>query len=164
MRVIDVVVPPGETTLEHMHVHDFATVCVECAPTRSRPQNGEFGPVRPRAVGSVNVTEYTLTPAAHAVANLSDTENYHLLGVENLKVGQSKGGSARDLAVTQETTGFRIYEYVLGARERGPRHRHAGPGVSITTESRTWQIIEPNTAHMVGAGASATGIVEIELK
>lgn len=164
MRVLDVSIPPGDTTLEHMHYHDLATVCLECAPTRSKPQAGEFGDVRSRAVATSQATEYTAKPSAHTVVNLSKTEKYHLLAVENLNIGGSPGGAARGLKPTSETAAFRFYEYSLQPGEMAPPHTHAAPAVSITVESRTWKVVPTGQPHTVIGASAPTRIVEIEVK
>ena len=152
MRVLDVDIPPGVTTLEHMHVHDMATVCLECARTLTKPPGGEWSGVRTREVGSVNVTQYTAKPDAHTVRNIEDSTHYHLVAVENLRPG-----------------GFTIREVTLAPGERLPGHTHQRPAVLVrvgdTTFERAVEIVTPGIVHGVAAGnAAPLRIVEIELK
>ena len=86
LRILDVTIPFGETTLDHAHRYDLATVCVECADTQSREPGGDWGPVRRRERGSWQVTEYRGHPGAHAVRTIAPG-SYHLIAVENLGDG-----------------------------------------------------------------------------
>ena len=152
MRVLDVDIPPGVTTLEHMHVHDMATVCLECARTLTKPPGGEWSGVRTREVGSVNVTQYTAKPEAHTVRNIETSAHYHLVAVENLRPG-----------------GFSVRELTLAPGESLPGHRHERPAVLVRVGNTTFEgaveIVKPGVDHGVVAGTAAPlRIVEIELK
>jgi quercetin dioxygenase-like cupin family protein len=152
MRVLDVDIPPGDTTLEHRHVHDIATVCLECARTLTKAPGGEWSDVRTREVGSVNVTEYTAKPGAHTVRNIETTLHYHLVAVENLRPG-----------------GFDVREITLAPGERLPAHRHARAAVMVRTNATTFagavEIIKAGESHQsVNSGSAPVRLVEIELK
>ena len=66
MRVLEVNIPAGDTSLEHMHRHDIATVCLECAVTLTRPAGGEWSGARTRAAASAQVTSAKVKPPAAA--------------------------------------------------------------------------------------------------
>jgi quercetin dioxygenase-like cupin family protein len=152
MRVLEVDIPAGDTTLEHRHVHDIATVCLQCAATRTKPPGGEWSGVRTRVVGSVNVTEYTAKPDAHTVQNLeTGTTRYHLVAVENLGPG-----------------GFQIREMTLAPNEDLAPHRHERPTVVVkpgaVTFARAVEILKPGTLHSIDNGNAPMAVVEIEVK
>jgi hypothetical protein len=84
LRILDVVVPEGETTLDHTHQYDIATVCIECAVTRNRVLGETWGEIRKREVGGITFAEYSGKPAAHAIRNVGEGF-FHLIAVENLR-------------------------------------------------------------------------------
>jgi quercetin dioxygenase-like cupin family protein len=153
MRVLDVDIPAGDTTLEHRHVYDIATVCLECAATRTKAPGGEWSGVRTRTLGSVNVTKYREKPDAHTVQNLETTSGvrYHLVAVENLGPG-----------------GFEIREITLKPNEDLAPHRHDRPTVLVrpgaVTFDRAVEIVKPGQLHGVDNGNAPMGIVEIEVR
>src|SRR5205085_11556102 len=59
LRVLEITVPPGETTLEHLHEYDIATVALSDASTRTKRPGEDWGPPRVRPVGSLDLPEYT---------------------------------------------------------------------------------------------------------
>ncbi len=68
LRVVEPNIPAGDTTLEHLHVHDDTTVCISGSNMRGRvPTGAPVGePCRP---GQINFTEYAGKPASHTVQN-----------------------------------------------------------------------------------------------
>ena len=169
LRVLDVTIPFGDTTLEHTHVHDLATICIEGADTRSKAPGEDFGPVRMRAVGTPNVTEYAGKPGTHTVRTVG-MGRYRLLAVENLKT--SGWSTAADAVVApatkvvQETRAFRVYEVRLGPDEPQVPHTHARAAVVILPATAGFEVIAPGKPHLLTAaraGGAAT-IMEIELR
>ena len=155
MRVLEVNIPAGDTTLDHMHRHDIATVCVECAPTLTRAPGEEWSAVRTRAVGSSNVTAYTARPASHTVRNVGK-ESYHLIAVENLRPGTWKGAALPGTKPSQETASFRVYQ--IDSAATGP-HTHTAPAVVVTVATRRWSVVPAGQRH-----EAAASTVEIELR
>lgn len=85
LRVLDVDIPPGTTTLDHRHDHDLLIVSVGAADTRIRTPGSDWGPVRPRRVlGETSVTEYVGQPGVHAIQNVG-VDPYRLIAVENAR-------------------------------------------------------------------------------
>ena len=85
LRVLDVNIPPGVTTLDHSHDHDLVTVSIGQADTRIRTPGGEWGPVRPRRpVGDTSAVEYAGKQGVHTIQNVGP-DPYRLLAVENVK-------------------------------------------------------------------------------
>ncbi len=147
MRVLEVEIPPEDTSLEHMHSHDIATVCLECAVTLTRPAGGDWSDARRRAVGSVQITEYKAKPAAHTVRNVDAALSYHLIAVENLR-----------------GAGFTISEHDLAGNAALPGHTHKMPTVLVRAGSKTWEVVKPGVVHGVVNGNAPQKIVEIELR
>jgi hypothetical protein len=85
LRVISPQIPPGDTTLEHVHTHDDATICINGSSVRGKPHGGEWSnPGMPCVPGAAGLTEYTGKARSHTVQN-TGPEAYHLLLVENLR-------------------------------------------------------------------------------
>jgi hypothetical protein len=135
LRILDVNIPPGDTSLDHRHDFDIATVSMTSGTnTRQQSAGQPWGPVRPpRPLGNANVTEYTGTPASHRVENVG-TSAYRLFAVENLR---TSGWSTTPLAtglgtkLTTESRAFRIYDVRLGHESSQTSHTHAVPAIAI---------------------------------
>src|ERR1700674_3180562 len=83
LRVISPQIPAGDTTLEHVHTHDDATVCIHGAETRAKLPGAEWGNAGAVCVpGRIGITEYTGMPRSHMVQNVGSGV-YHLVLVEN---------------------------------------------------------------------------------
>lgn len=172
MRVLEVTIPKGDTTLDHTHRLDLATVCLECTDTRSRAPGKEWGPIRSRAVGSAAVTEYAGKPDTHAVRTIGDGR-YRLIAVENQRAGGWAAGAALQAPATmvlQEARAFRIYEVRLGPDEPQVVHVHAAPVVTVRTAGRLvpdreWEVVPARRSHTLNAESNGTAtVVEIELR
>jgi hypothetical protein len=168
LRVLDVTIPFGDTTLDHTHVHDLATICIEGADTRSKAPGEDFGPVRMRAVGSANVTEYAGKPGTHTVRTVG-MGRYRLLAVENLKTsGWSNAADAVVAPATkmvQETRAFRVYEVRLGPDEPQVPHTHAREAVVINPATAGFEVIPAGRQHVLTAArGGGAAIMEIEIR
>jgi quercetin dioxygenase-like cupin family protein len=185
LRVIDVNVPAGDTTLEHAHALDIATVCIESSQTRTREPGKPWGEPRPRAVGAPNLTEYAGKPGAHTLQNLG-TGLYRLIAVENRRTsGWSSGAplAAPATKLTREARAFRLYDVTLGTDANETTHVHAQPTVAILVKGRMttsgtseseltrletpgqWVRIAAGQLHTISAGgASDVHVTEIELR
>ena len=85
LRVLDVNIPPGTTTLDHSHDHDLVTVSIGQADTRIRVPGSDWGPVRPRRpLGDTSTVEYAGKRGVHTIENVGP-DPYRLIAVENVK-------------------------------------------------------------------------------
>jgi hypothetical protein len=70
LRVISPQIPPGDTTLEHVHTHDDAAICINGSSVRGKPHGGEWSnPGMPCVRGAAGLTEYTGKARSHTVQN-----------------------------------------------------------------------------------------------
>lgn len=177
LRVISPQIPPGDTTLEHVHTHDDATVCIHGSETRAKQPGADWSNVGMACMpGRIGITEYSGKPRSHTVQNLG-TGVYHLLLVENLK--ESGWKDYEPLAVpgmkmTRESRSFRIYETELSASSGAP-HSHPVPAVVVLVsgEANTgkkhldkpggWVYIPAGEQHQIEAPGNAK-LVEIEAR
>jgi len=178
-RVLEVHVPPRDTTLEHRHDFDLLTVNIENGPTRTRDRGADWGTVRPRTVGGANVSEYTGKSMAHVVQSVGDRA-YRLTGVENLRSGgwtTMPPVDGRYLTVVNETRAFRAYDLRLPPGGESA-HRHAVPVVvtlvdggveadgsrpALTTPG-AWRVMDPDVPHTVRALQNGAHVVEVEVR
>ncbi len=139
-RVLNVNIPPGKTTTEHVHELDVATVSMMASPTDTRTQlpGQPWSAVRPRRpLGQVEVTEYTGKPGVHRVENVGKGA-YQLFAVENLKKGGWSATPAVSAAATKlatESRAFRVYNVTVG-RGQQSGHTHAVPTIVVLLSGR----------------------------
>lgn len=133
LAVLEPRIPAGDTTLEHLHAHDDATVCIHGSQVRAKQPGGEWS--NPGAVcvpGMVGFTEYTGRSRSHTVQNVGSGE-YHLTLVENLRSSEWTNFEAvtvPGMKVMKENRAFRAYE-VQFSDGAGPTHSHQVPTVVI---------------------------------
>jgi len=136
LRILDVALPPGDTSLDHRHDFDIATVAMSSgASTRQQATGQPWDATRtPRMLGDASVTEYAGKPQSHKIENIGKTA-YQLFAVENLrKSGWSSAPAATGLAtkMTAESRAFRVYDVRLAPRGTSQTsHTHAVPTIAI---------------------------------
>ena len=177
LRVISPQIPPGDTTLEHLHMRDETTICIHGSSTRGKPHDGEWGkPGMPCIPGTAGLTEYTGKPRSHTVQNVG-SDLFYLLLVENLRESgwQSNGAlDAPGLKVLRENRSFRIYD--ADASGSGVmEHAHAVPVVVVLVSGEAkagakrldqpgqWALIPAGEKHRVAAKGEAR-VIEVEVR
>jgi hypothetical protein len=167
VRVLDVNVPAGDTTLDHIHDHDVVTVSISASETRTRPVGKPWGDVRPkRAPGGASVTEYADRPEAHRVENLGKGL-FRLIAIENVRRrGWSSGPAVTGPATTPstESRAFRAYDIRLSGSADRTSHRHEAPVLAVLVQGSVVANPVANpaaspvaSAAVRGMGASGTG-------
>ncbi len=131
LRVLDVLVPVGQATLDHRHDRDLATVSMNAgAETRVQPA----GTVRPRrAIGDTAIAEYAGASASHRIENVGAAP-YHLFAVENLKAGgwsSAPAVTALGTTLTNDKRAFRTYDVRMGRDAAQTSHTHAVPTIVV---------------------------------
>lgn len=114
--VLEPQIPAGDTTLEHLHAHDDATVCIHGSSVRAKQPGGEWSnPGGACAPGTVGFTEYSGKSRSHTVQNVG-SGLYHLTLVENLRPDQWTDFEAihvPGMKVVKENRAFRAYDVQL---------------------------------------------------
>jgi len=133
-RILDVRVEPGQSTADHRHDHDIATVSMnEGTPTRITT-GGQAQNRPPRPLADATVTEYTGKSASHKLDNLGAAP-YQLFAVENLRDAKawSPSPAISALATRLATDGraLRIYDVKLATPTSQTTHTHAVPTVAV---------------------------------
>ena len=133
LRVFDINVAPGASTLDHGHDRDIVTVALTSPTLRTRRPGEDWSAPRSYVPGAVNVTEYTGAPDAHRM-EVVGTSPYRVFAVENLR---ERGWSA-PLAVSgpgtslvQQSRSFAVYDVRLNRASPATSHTHGMPTVVI---------------------------------
>jgi len=134
-RILDVNIPAGDTTLDHSHDRDIATVSMSSgADTRGQSPGQPWSPVRPRRpLGNAGVTEYAGKPGSHRIENVGATP-YQLFAVENLRPGNWSASAPLTAAGTTlaiEGRAFRVYDVRLVPTLSQTSHVHRAASIAV---------------------------------
>jgi hypothetical protein len=154
-RILDIQIPPGDTTLFHTHSEPILYVTMSTSQTRSQTLGGEWSggggataraasaspatPAAPaaRVVGRMNsTTSYAQQPLTHRVNNVGETL-FRLIGITNSSAGDESTAPSADFAVKPEIDNrwFRGYRWMLGG-DVANEHRHANPVAIVLVTGR----------------------------
>lgn len=182
-RVFEVWLPPGNSTLWHVHLHDGLSVRLADATIEDQPKDGPAEAFSLRR-GQVS---YGATPIAraHRVRNVGESA-FHIVYVELLSPpGISAGHTAvPDPRVVLENDRVRALRRILAPGESTDMHTHGSRAVGVPVAAgrleisdpegatRTVEVkvgaaqwIEPGTTHRLkNVGDAAIEIVDIEIK
>jgi predicted metal-dependent enzyme (double-stranded beta helix superfamily) len=185
LRMYDVTVAPGDSTLDHSHDHDVVAVALGDATLRTRETGGEWGAPRSHASGTVDVAGYTGMPGTHRRENVGMTP-YHVYAVENLRdAGWSMPRliDAPGTRLAEQSRSFAVYDVRLNATTSRTSHVHQMPTVVILIsgavevqggggesefrmqQSGRWfpsQWDQPHTLTLIGTGEAH--VVEVEVR
>jgi len=127
-------VAPGESTADHRHDHDIATVSMNSGTPTRIVAGGQTQDRPPRPLADATITEYTGKPSSHQLDNVGSTP-YQLFAVENLHAATawSTAPPVTALATTLATDGraMRIYDVRLATPTSQTTHTHAVPTVAV---------------------------------
>jgi mannose-6-phosphate isomerase-like protein (cupin superfamily) len=177
LRIFSPQIPPGDTTLEHLHTHDEATVCIHGSEMRAKQPGAEWSnPGLACVPGQTGGSQYTGKPGAHTVQNVG-SGIFHLVLVENMRESGWKNNEPLTVAgmkMTRENRSFRIYETELSSSS-GVAHSHEVPTVVILVSGEAmagdkrldqpgrWVYIPAGDKHQITAQGKAR-LVEIEVR
>ncbi len=179
LRILSVLVPPGEETLNHSHDHDDASVCISGSNMRGKSGAGEWSkPGQPCTLGRAGLTQWAGKAGSHAVGNTGESL-FQLVLVENLHTEFSLDSTPLNSeigseTVTRENRAFRVFEIPLAAASE-KSHTHTMPVVTIlisgdaqfdgkhVTETGTWVYVPAGQTHSLKANA-ASQLVELEIR
>jgi hypothetical protein len=185
LRMFEILVPPGTTTLDHSHDRDVAVVALGPTTFRTRLTGKDWEAPRSYIPGGINLVAYTGTPGAHALENVGTTP-YRVLAVENTRASgwaTPRIIEAPATALLQQSRAFAVYEDRLSTAVPQTNHIHQQPTVVIllsgsvevtggggesefrmTTPGR-WFVSasdQPHTLSLIGAADAR--LVEVEVR
>lgn len=160
IRIINVNVPPGDTSLYHTHSDPTVYVVFSGVLLRAQTLGKQWTTLRPeqiRRVGEIAYREDYLTkPLTHRVENIDD-ESFRVLGIIN----SGAGAKARIVTATHTVTKpeldnnwFRGYRFKLEAGNTTDMHRHDYPVVVVQINKANTDVFEKDrpTAEKTVAG------------
>ena len=133
LRLWDVTLSPGQSTMPFLHEYDVATVVIADGMLNIQRNGEQLSAPAPNARGSVIVSEHTGAPATYRIENNGTTE-YRALEVENMR--ESGWPAAQVLtapgsSVLKESRAFTIYDVVLKAGSPEVMHNHTGSTIVV---------------------------------
>ena len=140
VQVLDVVIPPGATSLFHTHVYDLLGLTIASAPSKNevQGQNPTLEPADPE--GEVWFEPFP-KPHAHRVANLgSNAIHYVVFQLLRPTPGQESPGlwdAVKEGKVVLQNARVRVVRIELRVNEKSLDHPHrAGYGLVALTSGR----------------------------
>jgi len=133
LRLWDVTVPPGQSTMPFRHEYDVATVVIGDGTLNIQRNAEQVSAPSPNARGSVIVAEHTGAAATYRIENTGTTE-YRAFEVENMREGgwpSSPPFTAPGSSVLKESRAFTVYDVVLKAGSPEVMHNHTGATVIV---------------------------------
>ncbi len=183
-RILDIEIPPGDTTLFHTHARPILYVGIGASVTNSQPFGDRWGTVTdtlPRlAVGRVTMTlGYQAQPLTHRVATVGSGV-FRLIAVQHERRG-SGASSTLPGTLESENEWFRVSRLVLdGARPtvdlttRNPvvavqvtdgqaGIRRAGGAAALGSPGR-WAVVDADRTVTLTGGSGPVTLVLIEVR
>jgi quercetin dioxygenase-like cupin family protein len=142
LRILDVQIPPGDTTLFHTHSDPILYVTMSSSTTRTQALGGAWNGTPasgPAASGPftlapstppgrmMSTTTYAERALTHRVSNVGDTL-FRLIATTNASAGDDSTQPSPGFAGTPEITNrwFRGYRVIVNG-DGASEHRHANP-------------------------------------
>jgi hypothetical protein len=164
-RILDIQIPPGDTTLFHRHSTPIAYVSIGVSPVNIQPYGGEWGsatrdspPVL--ALAEVRLNEgYYDSPESHRVATVGD-DLFRLIAISNRgDAGQASTDLEIGPAGPAESEGgwFRSTRLTIAAGEVFEWTQHSRPVVVVLVRKSTL-VVQPaagEAENLDGSGAFA---------
>ena len=176
--ILDVQIPPGDTTLYHTHADPIFYVSIGTSRTRSQVMGRDWvgpgeGLVSPPGRAFSNI-RYADRPVTHRVNNVGDGL-FRLIAVINRGHGPAADSAARSpRPATVPPSGFDVeidnhwFRSFRGTLEPGASstlHRHALPVVTVQVADGTWLFHIAGTEHRLeNPGDTSLELVEIEIR
>lgn len=130
VRVFDVLVPPGDTTLFHVHSNDYAFVSIGDATLKAEAMGGQPADL----ILKDGETRFTKGPITHRVRNVAATP-FRNITIEILRSPGPSGIANRDtspgLSTVLDNDRVHIERLVLEPGQSTPMHTHNLSALSV---------------------------------
>ena len=176
--ILDVQIPPGDTTLYHTHADPIFYVSIGTSRTRSQVMGRDWvGPGEGLVSSPGRVfsnIRYADRPVTHRVNNVGDGL-FRLIAVINRSHGPSADSAVRSprpiamlpsgFEVEIDNHWFRSFRGTLEPSASSPLHRHALPVVTVQVADGSWVFQKAGTEHSLkNPGDVPLELVEIEIR
>ena len=142
VRVFDVQVPPGDTTLFHTHSNDYLFVSIGDATLKAEVMGGQPGDL----IVKDGDTRFTKAPITHRVANIGKNL-FRNITIEVLKSpGVGAGSQAKDLpghTLVLDNDRVHAERIVIEPGKSIPTHTHHHSGLGVCVAGAEIQIESP---------------------
>ena len=187
LRIMRVMIPPGEGTGWHRHAHDFVVTVLRGTMTRTEQEGEDRAALGEMVTDAVLFASYEDKPIVHRVYNTSTWLN-HQLAFEILApkpggYGKADRTQAPAFAMILDNPRLRAWRLKLQPGTFTPRVTQDGPGLRVIlagdrmidtpdtgaaneTDIRAGDaaFLPPDTRSITNAGSSPLDIVEFELR
>lgn len=142
VRVFDVVVPPGDATLFHIHANDYAFVSIGDATLKAEVTGGQPGDL----IVKDGEARFTKGPVTHRVTNVASAP-FRNITIELLKSPGAAGASTPDTSpghsIVLENDRVRIERLILEPGQSTNVHTHNLSGLSVFVTNSKVRIESP---------------------
>jgi quercetin dioxygenase-like cupin family protein len=160
VRVLDVRVPPGETTAFHVHSNRHFGVVIADASGRYQDVREDTldSPSMAMPAGTVFDNAIDTLPYTHRGVNVDTVGLRYVVGqlLASSGIASSALPASSGLHLDREVLGARIYRVTLAPGQSTPKHRHAAPGLTVQVNAGTLRVAgskPEGTSAETGAGA-----------
>ena len=133
VRVFDVVVPPGDTTLFHTHSNDYTFVSIGDADLKAEAMGSPAGDLKVKD----GECRFTKGPITHRVKNVAPTA-FRNITIEILSTPGTAPKQSEPLplhTVVLENDKIRVERLILEPGKTVPVHKHTQPGLAVAVSA-----------------------------
>jgi quercetin dioxygenase-like cupin family protein len=141
VRLYNVIVPAGDSTLYHKHPDDYAFITFGGVRLKSQMLGGKKSDL---VIGDGEV-RFTKAPIAHRVLNPSNTE-FHNLSIDIMKSNGVPLANPPGGTVVLDNAKLRVVRITLEPGQSSIKHVHTGPGLDVAVHPAQFDVIGPNGA------------------
>ncbi|MEK6302547.1 MAG: hypothetical protein AABO41_17690 [Acidobacteriota bacterium] len=142
VRVFDVVVPPGDTTLFHTHSNDYLFVSIGDATLKAEVMGGQPGDL----IAKDGDSRFTKAPITHRVTNVGK-DVFRNITIEVLKSpGIAAGAHAHEIpghTLVLDNDRLHVERVVIEPGKSIPTHTHHQSGLGVCVSAAEIQIESP---------------------
>lgn len=135
VRVLDVRVPAGDTTLYHVHANRHIGVAISGARTWEQRRGQPASPVDTIAdpAGFIFDNSSDSLPYTHRVGNADTVAFRYVVGqlLSSSGINAPALSASSGLRLDRETAGARVYRVTLAPGQSTGVHRHLQPGLTV---------------------------------
>ncbi len=142
VRVLDVRVPPGDTTLYHVHAERYVGVVINGANGWEQFLGRDATPNKTVTASILDNSNQTL-PYTHRVGNIDTVAFHYVVGQQLARSGIDafRLPEKANMHFERETPLAYVYRITLAPGEVMASHQHAQPGLTVQISAGTMQAV-----------------------